>query len=89
MSTSTAVTDERVKDVNVTSDALTVSLLDGRVISVPLFWYPRLAKASARQLSDWKPCGGGYGIFWPAIDEHLSVEGLLRGAPSPELAKTN
>ena len=86
MSTSTAIkTDERVKDVHVTSDTLTVSLCDGRVISVPLFWYPRLLKATARQLADWKPCGGGYGIHWPTIDEHLSVDGLLHGAPSPEL----
>jgi hypothetical protein len=86
MSTLTAgQADERVKDVQVTPDTLTVSLRDGRVISVPLFWYPRLLKATAEQLGDWKPCGGDYGIYWPAIDEHLSVDGLLRGAPSPEL----
>jgi hypothetical protein len=85
MSTLTAIKpDERVKDVQVTSDVLTVCLIDGRAISVPLFWFPRLFKATAEQRSEWKPCGGGYGIFWPAIDEHLSVEGLLRGAPSPE-----
>ena len=66
MSTLTAVkADERVKDVQVTSDTLAVSLFDGRVISVPLFWYPRLLKATAKQLGDWKPCGGGYGIYWP------------------------
>jgi hypothetical protein len=88
MSTLTALTDERVKDVRVTSDTLTVSLFDGRAISAPLFWYPRLFKATAQQLGDWKSCGGGYGIFWPALDEHLSVEGLLRGAPSPGLGKT-
>ena len=86
MSTLTGIkTDERVKDVRVTFDTLTVSLSDGRAISVPLVWYPRLFKATAEQRSDWKPCGGGYGIYWPAIDEHLSVDGLLRGAPSPEL----
>jgi hypothetical protein len=85
MSTLTAIkTDERVKDVRVTSDTLTVSLFDGRAISVPLFWFPRLLKATAEQRSRWKPCGGGYGIYWPAIDEHLSVDGLLRGSPSPE-----
>ena len=77
--------DERVKDVQVTSDALTVSLFDGRAISVPVFWYPRLFKATAEQRSHWETCGGGNGIYWPAIDEHLSVDGLLRGAPSPEL----
>ncbi len=86
MSTLTAAkTDERVKDVQVTSDTLTVSLCDGRAISVPLFWFPRLFKAKAEARSDWEPCGGGYGIYWPTIDEHLSVEGLLRGAPSPEV----
>ena len=88
MSTLTGIkTDGRVKDVRVTSDTLTVSLSDGRAISVPLVWYPRLFKATAEQRSDWKPCGGGYGIYWPTIDEHLSVDGLLRGAPSPELLK--
>lgn len=86
MSTLTAVkADERVKDVQITSDTLAVSLFDGRVISVPLFWYPRLLKATPGQMADWESCGGGYGIYWPAIDEHLSVEGLLRGAPSPEI----
>ena len=87
MSTLSALkTDERVKDVRVTSEALTVSLFDGRAISVPLFWFPRLFKATAEERSDWKACGGGYGIYWPMIDEHLSVDGLLRGAPSPELS---
>ena len=86
MSTLTGIkTDGQVKDVRVTSDTLTVSLSDGRAISVPLVWYPRLFKATAEQRSDWKPCGGGYGIYWPTIDEHLSVDDLLRGAPSPEL----
>jgi uncharacterized protein DUF2442 len=75
-----------VKDVQVTSDALIVSLFDGRAISVPLGWFPRLFKATAEQRSDWQPCGGGYGIYWPAIDEHLSIDGLLHGAPSPELS---
>ncbi len=90
MSTLTAVkTDERVKDVNVTPETLSVSLLDGRVISVPLFWYPRLFKATEPQRNEWETCGGGYGVYWPALDEHLSVEGLLQGAPSPELQKNS
>jgi len=85
MSTLTAIkTDERVRDVRVTSDTLTVALYDGRAISVPLFWFPRLFKAGTEQQNTWEPCGGGFGIYWPTIDEHLSVEGLLRGAPSPE-----
>ena len=86
MSTLTGIkTDERVKDVRVTFDTLTVSLSDGRAISVPLVWYPRLFKATPEQRNEWKPCGGGFGIYWPTIDEHLSVDGLLRGAPSPML----
>ena len=88
MSTLAVTADERVKDVQVTSDTLVVSLLDGRVISVPLFWYPRLFKATPEQRNEWKPCGGGFGIYWPTIDEHLSVDGLLHGAPSPELLAT-
>jgi len=86
MSISTAnKADERVKDVTVTSDLLSVSLADGRTISVPLSWYPRLAGATPAQRGEWTTCGGGYGIYWPAIDEHLSVEGLLRGAPAPAI----
>jgi hypothetical protein len=83
MSTLTGITDERVKDVRVTPETLTVSLADGRVLSVPLFWFPRLAQASASQREKWEPCGAGFGIYWPDLDEHLSVEGLLRGSPSP------
>ena len=75
--------DERVKDVEITEDALSVALMDGRVISVPLAWYPRLLNASAVQRENWKIAGGGYGIHWPDVDEDLSTEGLLRGAPAP------
>lgn len=80
--------DERVQDVTVTDDLLSVDLADGRTISVPLAWYPRLVRATPAQRTHWKPCGGGYGIHWPDLDEHLSTEGLLRGAPSPEYGKT-
>jgi hypothetical protein len=74
--------DERVKDVQITEDALSVTLMDGRVISVPLAWYPRLLDASNTQRENWKIAGGGYGIHWPDVDEDLSTEGLLRGAPA-------
>jgi hypothetical protein len=74
---------ERVKDVNFTEDSLSVDLVDGRTISVPLAWYPRLLHASADQRNNWELCGGGFGIHWPDIDEDLSTEGLLRGAPAP------
>lgn len=75
--------DERVADVNCTNDTLVVALMDGRVISVPLAWYPRLLNASPDQRANWQVAGGGYGIHWPEIDEDLSTEGLLRGAPAP------
>lgn len=77
-------TDERVKDVRFSEDDLIVRLMDGRIISVPLVWYPRLLRATPSQRGHWQKCGGGYGIHWPEIDEDLSTEGLLRGAPSPE-----
>lgn len=75
--------DERVADVSFDQDALSVRLKDGRTISVPLAWYPRLFHATAEQRRNWKIAGGGYGIHWPEIDEDISTEGLLRGAPAP------
>ena len=75
---------ERVKDVHFTEDTLSVDLIDGRTITVPLAWYPRLLHASPEQRINWKISGGGYGIHWPEIDEDLSTEGLLRGAPAPQ-----
>jgi hypothetical protein len=75
--------DERVADVRVTKDTLTVALRDGRSISVPLAWYPRLLNASPAARKNWRVAGGGYGIHWPDIDEDLSTEGMLRGAPAP------
>ena len=74
---------ERVKDVCFTQDAISVDLMDGRTITVPLAWYPRLLHATAPQRANWQVCGGGFGIHWPDIDEDLSTEGLLRGAPAP------
>ena len=73
-------TDERVKAVRFTRESLVVDMMDGRSISVPLNWYPKLLKATAKQRASWEICGGGYGIHWPEIDEDLSTEGLLRGA---------
>ena len=75
--------DERVSTVNFTSDSLSVSLMDGRVISVPLTRYPKLLHASVEQRNNWQIAGGGYGIHWPDLDEDLSTEGMLRGAPAP------
>jgi hypothetical protein len=79
--------DERVLDVKVTKDTLRVDLHDGRTIIVPLVWYPRLFNATAAQRKNWRVAGGGYGIHWPDINEDLSTEGLLRGAPAPRAAQ--
>jgi hypothetical protein len=84
MSFSASSADERVLDVQFSDDSLSVSLRDGRVISVPLAWYPRLLRATAKQRANWKISGGGYGIHWPDVDEDLNTEGLLRGAPAPK-----
>lgn len=75
--------DERVSDVEITEEMLSVFLMDGRNIRVPLVWYPRLLNATEKQRLNWSVSGGGYGIHWPEIDEDLSTEGLLRGAPAP------
>jgi hypothetical protein len=83
MSISTLNPGERVADVSFTEDSLCVSLRDGRRISVPLSWYPRLHNATPAQRNHWELAGAGYGIHWPDIDEDLSTEGLLRGAPAP------
>ena len=74
--------DERVLDVKFTKDTLSVDLRDGRTITVPLAWYPRLLNATVAQRKNWQVAGGGYGIHWPDVDEDLSTEGLLRGAPA-------
>jgi hypothetical protein len=73
---------ERVKDVRFTEDTMSVDLLDGRTIVVPLAWYPKLLDASPEDRQNWKLSGAGFGIHWPDIDEDLSTEGLLRGAPA-------
>ncbi len=76
---------ERVKDLRFTEDTLSVDLIDGRTITVPLAWYPRLLHATPRQRANWQRAGGGYGMYWPDVDEDLSTEGLLRGAPAPHV----
>jgi len=75
--------DERVADVQFSDDELRVTLMDGRTICVPLAWYPRLFQATKKQQKNWQVSAGGYGIHWPDVDEDLSTEGLLRGAPAP------
>ena len=75
--------DERVRDLSFSEDSFTVELMDGRAITTPLAWFPRLLHATPEQRLNWKVIGGGYGIHWPDVDEDISTEGLLRGAPAP------
>ena len=83
MNTSGPNVGGQVKHVRFREDSLVVDLIDGRSISVPIAWYPRLLAATPKQRSNWEIAGGGFGIHWPEIDEDLSTEGLLRGAPAP------
>src|SRR4051812_3639535 len=83
MSTSEPKAGERITAVRVTEDSLTVDLLDGRTMTVPLAWYPRLLHASDEERSIFRITGAGYVIHWPVLDEHLSSHGLLAGAPAP------
>ena len=85
MSCSTAETFvARTEDVTVTGDVLTVELSDGRSISAPLAWYPRLMHGTPEERSLWRLIGGGAGIHWPELDEDVSVESLLAGRASGE-----
>jgi len=74
---------EKVIDVRFDDDTMSVDLADGRTITVPLAWYPRLLDATPTQRRSWQPCAAGFGIHWPDIDEDLSTQGLLEGAPAP------
>ena len=70
--------------VEVSESTLSIELNDGRTISVPVGWYPRLTHATRKERDNWKIIGGGQGIHWEDIDEDISVEGLLQGNPSGE-----
>ncbi len=83
MNTSTIIADTRVADVTIREARLIVRLRDGREVSAPLSWFPRLLTADAKELANWRPTGAGHGIHWPDLDEDLSVEGLLRGERAP------
>jgi hypothetical protein len=70
--------------VRFAEDALCVDLSDGRSITVPIAWYPRLAHGTTQERSHWRLIGGGRGVHWPDLDEDISVENLLSGKPSGE-----
>jgi hypothetical protein len=82
MSSSLPRMDARAKDVRTTSDELSVLLADGRRVSVPLAWFPRLLHATPAERENWRLLGDGEGIHWPDLDEDLSVAGLLEGRPA-------
>jgi hypothetical protein len=71
-------------DVSVADDTLTVDLADGRTLSVPLAWYPRLLHGTTEERRNWRLIGDGVGIHWPDLDEDISVEGMLLGKRSGE-----
>jgi uncharacterized protein DUF2442 len=87
-SSATDETSGPVQNVHVTSKALEVVLRDGRTLSVPLKWYPRLAHGSPRERQHWRLIGDGIGIHWPDLDEDISIAGLLAGLPSGESTKS-
>jgi len=72
------------QQVSLTDDGLVVDLLDGRTVSVPLSWHPRLVHGTAAERANWRLIGRGEGIHWPDLDEDISVAGLLAGRPSGE-----
>ena len=74
----------KILSLIVTEDTLTADLMDGRTISVPLAWYPRLMHGTPDERANWRLIGGGHGIHWPALDEDISVTNLLLGQPSAE-----
>lgn len=89
MSSSMTNAGERIRTVQVTDDELIVGLEDGRTISAPLAWFPRLLHGEPKARANWQIAGGGYGIHWPDLDEDISSEGLLRGAPAPGARATS
>lgn len=74
----------KATSVSITAGTLTVELNDGRTLSVPLAWYPRLEHATAAEHSNWRLIGSGEGVVWPDIEEDISIEGLIAGRPSRE-----
>ena len=80
--------EPRIQDVMTTDDRITVSFDDGRIVSLPLEWYPRLHRATPAQRRKWELIGRGYGVHWPDVDEDLSAEGFLKGNPAREYLRS-
>lgn len=83
-----AIENAAAESVAVSAEELTVRLSDGRSVSAPLVWYPRLLNGTAAERKKWRLIGDGEGIHWPALDEDISVENILAGKPSGESQKS-
>jgi len=81
---STLTAEAKAQGITITEDTLAVDLTDGRTISVPLVWYPRLMHGTERERNNWRFIGDKEGIHWPDLDEDISIENLLLGQPSGE-----
>jgi Protein of unknown function (DUF2442) len=84
MLTTIGITGARAKHAGATDDTLTIELADGRTISAPLAWFPRLLHATPKERATWRLVGGGRAVRWPELDEDISVASLLLGQPSSE-----
>ena len=80
----TEILEIRAHGVEIDQESLKVDLIDGRTVSVPLAWYPRLMHGTQEQRSNWRLFGAGEGLHWPDLDEDISVENLIAGKPSGE-----
>lgn len=84
LSVDRVLTLSRVTEVTVTDDTISIDLEDGRSISIPIGWYPRVAHGTPEERADFEISGAGYGIHWPKLDEDTGVEGMLLGRKSTE-----
>lgn len=78
-----AAIEPRIADLRVTDSEITAYLVDGRNVSVPLAWSWRLSDATPAQRNHWQLIGDGIGVHWPEVDEDISIDGMLHGAPAP------
>ncbi len=83
-SSTTETRAPRAQGITITGDSLVVDLTDGRSLSVPIAWYPRLAHGTPAERGEWRLIGNGEGVHWPRLDEDISVSSLLAGLPSGE-----
>jgi hypothetical protein len=83
MNTVALIIEPKISDLRITEAEITAYLMDGRTVSVPLAWSWRLSEATPDQRNHWEIIGDGIGIHWPEVDEDISIEGMLYGAPAP------